>query len=300
MPHAPRATLLRAALETAARGWPVFPLRPGSKQPAGHAEARCPGTGRCTSGHLTPEQRATLDPELIHRAWTYAPYNIGLATGPAELVVIDLDVPKDRKDAPDGAANLRALCERADQPHPHTYTVRTPSGGQHLYYQAPHGARMRSTKGTLAPLIDTRAWGGYILAAGSHLPGGAYRTTHTAPITPLPGWLRQALTPTTPAPKASAPIGSCRRPERVAAVALTRERDKISAAPEGTRERTLFEAARAMGRFIAWGDIDRHQVEEAFQEAGQLAGLTAHECRSTLRSALNWSIRTARPRGAAS
>ncbi|WP_406494674.1 hypothetical protein [Streptomyces sp. NBC_01604] len=42
--------------------------------------------------------------------------------------------------------------------------------------------------------------------------------------------------------------------------------------------------------FVAWGDLPRHVVEQALQEAGETAGLSASECRSTLRSALNWSI----------
>ncbi|MFD5315165.1 DNA primase, partial [Streptomyces ardesiacus] len=37
-------------------------------------------------------------------------------------------------------------------------------------------------------------------------------------------------------------------------------------------------------------DLPRHVVEQALQEEGEAVGLTAAECRSTLRSALNWSI----------
>ncbi|HEX5567217.1 MAG TPA: bifunctional DNA primase/polymerase, partial [Streptomyces sp.] len=51
MTHDDRSALLSAALDAAARGWHVFPLRPGDKRPAGHAAKYCPGTGRCTSGH---------------------------------------------------------------------------------------------------------------------------------------------------------------------------------------------------------------------------------------------------------
>jgi hypothetical protein len=45
-----------------------------------------------------------------------------------------------------------------------------------------------------------------------------------------------------------------------------------------------------MGRFIAWGDLPRHEVEQALQEAGEAVGLPPSQCRATLRSALNWSI----------
>ncbi|MEU9856364.1 bifunctional DNA primase/polymerase, partial [Streptomyces sp. NPDC047974] len=85
---------LQAALDAAARGWAVFPLRPGTKRPALHGETRCPRAGACAGGHVKWEDRATTDPERITRAWTQAPFNIGLATGPSGLVVIDLDMPK--------------------------------------------------------------------------------------------------------------------------------------------------------------------------------------------------------------
>ncbi len=58
----------------------------------------------------------------------------------------------------------------------------------------------------------------------------------------------------------------------------------------GERESKLFRAARALGRLVAWGDLPRHVVEQALQEAGESVGLSPAECRSTLRSALNWSI----------
>ncbi|MDJ1138502.1 bifunctional DNA primase/polymerase [Streptomyces iconiensis] len=288
--------LLNAALAAAERGWPVFPLRPGGKRPAGHSQDRCPHSGRCANGHLTPEQRATTDAELIRAAWTARPYNVGLATGPAGLLVVDLDTlkPTDEEGAPDGATAFLALCERAGQPLPRTRRVRTPSGGQHLYFLAPSGARLKSSAQRLAKRIDTRAWGGYVVAPGSTTPTGTYQVTDPGPVAELPAWLAALLVDRRPAaPAVITPAGDA---SRVARVALERETARITAAGEGTREHTLFTAARAMGRFVAWGDIPRHVVETAFQAGGETAGLSPAECRSTLRSALNWSIRTARPR----
>ncbi|MBA0054035.1 DNA primase [Streptomyces sp. AJS327] len=288
--------LLTVALAAAERGWPIFPVRPGGKRPAGHRADLCPATGRCANGHLTPEQRATTNPELIQAAWTAHPYNIGLATGPSGLLVVDLDTlkPTDEEGAPDGATAFLALCERAGQPVPRTLRVRTPSGGAHLYFTAPSSPRLKSSAGRLANRIDTRAWGGYVLAPGSTTPAGRYEVTDPATVAPLPTWLTGLLRePPAPAP---ATITPARDATKVARVALERESARIQTAPEGTREHTLFTAARAMGRFVAWGDIPRHEVEEAFQAGGEAAGLTTAECRSTLRSALTWSIRTARPR----
>lgn len=38
MTHFDRDAMLAAALATAARGWPIIPLRPGRKYPALHGE----------------------------------------------------------------------------------------------------------------------------------------------------------------------------------------------------------------------------------------------------------------------
>ncbi|MEV3873621.1 bifunctional DNA primase/polymerase [Streptomyces sp. NPDC049906] len=298
----PGLDLLAHAIAAAGRGWPVFPLRPRDKRPAGHPERSCPRTGRCAAGHRTPEQRATTDPDLITAAWTHAPYNVGLATGPAGLLVVDLDTVKatDEKGTPDGVTTFEALCERAGHAVPLTHRVRTARGGTHLYFTQPAGAQLRNTAGKLGPRIDTRGWGGYVVAPGSTTPAGTYELLDSRPPVPLPGWLHTALTtprePThTPTPAPAVALGNGRR---VAEVALERETAAVRAAQEGGRNARLLASVRAVGRFVAWGDIPRHVAEEAFQGAGEAAGLTASECRSTIRSALDWSIRTARPRQA--
>ncbi|MFE7167180.1 bifunctional DNA primase/polymerase [Streptomyces sp. NPDC057616] len=295
--------LLAAALLSAERHWPVIPLTPNTKRPSGHPERACPRTGRCATGHRTPEQRATTDPDLIRAAWANQPYNVGIATGPAGLLVVDLDVPKEEEQegAPDGATSFQALCERAGQPYPYTYQVRTPSGGRHLYFTAPRGTRLKCSVKRLAPHIDTRAWGGYVVAANSTTPQGAYEVAEAAPVAPLPTWLADLLTASaTPAePPALAPV---RDGTKAARTALERECAVIAAASEGGpngRNSTLHKSACKVARFVAWGHIPRHTVEEAIQAAGESTGLPAAECRTTIRSAMEWILANATPREAA-
>ncbi|MFE9630578.1 bifunctional DNA primase/polymerase [Streptomyces sp. NPDC006463] len=297
-PREPQHPLLRAALTAAARGWPVFPLRPGNKQPALHGEEQCPLTGPCEGGHVKWEQRATTDRAAIVRCWTHKPYNVGIATGPAGLLVVDLDRPKpnSKSDAPDGATTFEALCERAGQAVTTTYRVRTPSGGQHLYFTAPAGLRLGNTAGRLGPLIDTRAHGGYVVAPGSTTRDGAYEVIDPAPVAELPAWVPALLEPPKPATK----VVPLRLPAvsgtLAANAALERECAVVRAAPEGEGNNTLNRCAFKVGRFVAWGDIPRHEVEQAFQAAGEARGLTAAECRATIRSALDSSARTVRAR----
>ena len=99
----------------------VFPLRPGDKRPLPHFK------------HW--EQRATRDPDLVYQWWSMAPYNIGVATGPSQLLVVDCDT------RPDNAAldwrNVKNRMWILGQQLPQTFSVRTPSSGLHLYFAAP-------------------------------------------------------------------------------------------------------------------------------------------------------------------
>ncbi|MET7731203.1 bifunctional DNA primase/polymerase [Streptomyces sp. NPDC005402] len=298
MTHDPRSALLCAALQAAERGWPVIPLRPGSKVPALHGERRCPRTGDCAHGHRTFERRATTDPARIERCWATGPFNVGIATGPAGLLVVDLDTlkPEDEKGTPDGAANFQALYERAGQVAPITRRIRTPSGGEHLYFAAPDGVRFANTTGTLTPKVDTRAWGGQVVAPGSVTTQGPYTVLDDQPVANLPEWLQKALTaPQRPVTAPTLPT-LARDTDRYAAAVLRREVAAVATTREGGRQAELLRAVRAVGRFVAWGDLDRATVEAAFTCGGESAGLPPGECRATIRKALDYSIRTAWPR----
>ncbi|MFE4872476.1 bifunctional DNA primase/polymerase [Streptomyces sp. NPDC056682] len=292
-PRGCNLALLAWALEMGRRGWAVFPLRPGDKRPAGHAERLCPGTDRCADGHRKPEQRATTDPDLITAAWSQQPYNIGIATGPSGLLVIDLDVlkPDEQEGAPGGAESLLALCERAGQTLPATYQVRTPSGGQHLYFTAPPGVRLGNTAGRLGHHIDTRGWGGYVVAPGSTTPQGTYAVADDRPPAELPEWLCRALT-ALPRPQGeSAMSRSAACGSGYAVAALRSEVRNVATAPDGKRNETLLGAARALGRLVASGDLTRAEVEEALSRAA--AGNATQPQRyydDVITRGLDWSI----------
>ncbi len=296
MTHEPHSALLTAALEAAARGWAVFPLRPGAKRAALHHQTHCPRTGPCWDGHAKPEQRATTDPERIARCWANGPFNVGVATGPSGLVVVDLDKPKGNGDVdmPDGMTNLLALCERAGQQLPATHTVRTASGGWHMYFTARAGARLGNTAGRLGPLIDTRAWGGHVVAAGSVVNGSAYITSDATPVVALPGWLHAKLTeptslPAAPSPAAAGDTGAVHSLPAYVRAALMAEEANVRSAREGTRNATLLRAARALGRFVSSGDLAHAVAFAALQVAGETAGMSSSECTATINSAFRWT-----------
>ncbi|MDJ0341381.1 bifunctional DNA primase/polymerase [Streptomyces sp. H10-C2] len=297
MSHALSNVLLTAALATIDRGWPVFPLRANAKTPALHAEERCPRTGECGGGHHTPEQRATVDRAQVMRCWQSAPFNVGMAPGPAGLVVIDLDTPKSPEDTPpaewsgmrDGMDVFCALCGRAGQPVPEeTFTVLTGRGGVHLYFTAPEGRALRSSSGLLGWKVDTRAHGGYVVAPGSVVNNRPYTVIRDQPPIPLPAWLLGPLSP----PPAPAPMSAAVLREHVrgagpyTAAAVTGEVEKVQSAREGGRNAALYAAAYALARMVTLDTLTEDDVTAVLTAAGLSVGLTERECATAIRSGL--------------
>lgn len=299
------STLTAAALDAAARGWHVFPLRPDSKRPAGHGEDACPGTGRCADGHRTWEQRATTDPDLIRAAWSHAPYGIGIATGPSGLCVIDLDTAKPGEDIPArwaeaGAASgedvLAVLAEEAGQEMPgDTLTVRTPTTGLHLYHRARGDVTLRSSAGErgsgLGWKVDTRAWGGYVVGPGTVTTAGRYELLADVPVAPLPGWLAERLTPRPlPAPPALPVRPAGDRHGKYLEAAVTAECGKVHAAAGGSRNAALYAAALALGQLVAGGALDEEDVTNRLSTAAgrhiACGAYSARQALATIRSGL--------------
>jgi hypothetical protein len=309
--------LLTAALEVAARGWHVFPLRPGDKRPAfpdhdaGHCtgrDARC----RAAGGHVTWEARATADPARIRAAWSAAPFNVGVACGPSGLVVIDLDMPEPGQETPppewalqgvrDGGDTFAVLCDRAGQGWPETYTVSTGRGGIHLYFQHPPGVELRNTQGEhgggLGWLIDTRAHGGYVVAPGSVVDGRRYTVAWDTTPTPLPAWLAPGMAPRALPPQepVRVDLGAGRRAAYLAA-AVARQVDTVTGARPGERNRALYLSALALGQLVAGSELDALETTDLLTGAAVRAGLSEREAAATVASGLRAG--GARPRSLA-
>jgi len=91
--------------------------------------------------------------------------NIGMPTG-SRWWVLDID-PRHG-----GDASLEAL-EGQHGPLPQTLVAGTPSGGRHFYFK--EHAQAVNTAGKIAPGIDTRGRGGYVLVEGSKIDGKPYQ-----------------------------------------------------------------------------------------------------------------------------
>jgi hypothetical protein len=229
------------------------------------------------------------------------PWNIGAATGPSGLVVIDLDdgrgepAPGPFTGATGGRDVLAMLAERAGQPAPFdTWTVTTPTNGAHLYFREPHGMRLRNTAGDtgLGWRIDTRAHGGYIVAAGSVREQGYYRPANTLPIAELPAWLVTALTPPPVVVVERQPLDFSRtRASAYVRAIVEREAHDVAAAQVGQRHHTRLKAARTLGRLVGGQELDEHEALAALRDAACQhigADTTEREVELDLRSGLEY------------
>jgi len=279
----------QAALAAARRGWHVFPCHPESKRPA----------------IKQWEQQATIDEQQIHQWWPdYSRKNIGIATGPSGLLVVDLDQPKTAADVPpepwnqpgirNGLGVLCALASRAGEPLPATFTVGTPSGGTHLYFTQPPGHQLHNSAGRLGWKIDTRGHGGYVVASGSVVNGTRYRTECGARPAPLPGWITAALTTEAAGLARRSPEQGVRDSTAYAQAALRAELERVLSATEGSRNHTLNAAAYSLGQLTAAGQLDRDAVESALLAAAAHIGLGTAEAARTIESGLTAGARQPR------
>lgn len=261
-----RAPSLHEAAQGYARaGVPVFPCAPGGKQP------------------LTARgfKDATADLAQISSWWRGQPdANIGIPTGAASAVdVVDIDIH-------DGVTGFPAFeaARRAGLVGHWVWTVRTPSGGLHVYFPRAPGVEQRSW--TTRAHVDFRGDGGYVLCppsrvlisptrrAGYELAVVAVHEGQPVDATALRGFLTP---PRLTGPSRSGPMSGS-RPEFLAAW--------VAARPVGTRNGGLFWAACEMVR----NGHDHGATLSVLGPAALRAGLGEREIERTVDSAFRRAL----------
>lgn len=273
-----------AAMAAIRRGFYVFPVAAGDKVPhrmAGYRDlaGQYHGWGETASNSVGQVARfwADIDPDA----------NVGIACKPSNLLVVDLDVPKE----PGKLKGTRweylhagygdfvtgeqlwdemvyALGEGdtyADQ----TYTVRTGSGGIHKYYRWDPSWPPISQASPAKGVIDVRGnggqWGGYVLAEGSVTAAGTYEALYDAVgPQPAPVWLRQLVVEKPHQPKQGRP-GGFRQPGAISWSGLV---ESVRQAGVGNRNNALVWAARTMCEEGATEDEALKTLGPAAGEAG--------------------------------
>lgn len=152
----------------------------------------CPARDECSNPGKHPHGRlarngthdATSRPERINEWFDRRPWlNVGIATGPSQLVVLDVD-PRNG-----GLDSLRHLV-KVHGPLPRTRVCLTGGGGQHWYYrvwdrQPPEGSA------AFGPGLDVKARTGLVVAPPSlHATGSRYYWVDSnSRIAPCPEFL---------------------------------------------------------------------------------------------------------------
>jgi hypothetical protein len=171
-----RMTAAELAAQYAAHGWPIFPVKPGGKDPL----------------TFTGFKAATTDAAQIVKWFTTWPEaNVACVPGQTGHVVIDID-------GPEGEAAAQAL-GLLSEPTPTVTTAR----GRHLWFKHP-GGHIGNTP--LAPHLDVRGDDGYVLLPPSVHPSGAVYCWHgkITEALPLPPDVLTKLT--NGRPKVAAPL----------------------------------------------------------------------------------------------
>jgi len=254
--------VLNNALDYASRGWPVFPCHPGKKTPA------------------TPHgyRDATTDPDQI--AWWFRRHpdqNLAVATGYPGPDILDID---QHGQAGDGFAALARL-HAAGLLGTSIGTVRTPSGGLHLYF---NGTDQR-TGHLPAHHLDFLSQGGSALAPPSQVNGTPYQ--HASGFALRHGELDwQAASGILDPPPEPAPYPPRRQLPEPDGTRVARLARWVAAQSEGNRNNGLFWAANRALENDRAGDLS------PLAAAARQAGLTEPEITVTLQSAQ----RTTQPR----
>lgn len=200
-----------AAAALAARSVPVFPIRAHGKKPI-------------TENGF---KNASCDPDVVAAWWEANPQaNVGVPTGPVSGVFV-VDIDPDKHGADEWALLVAANGE------PATHRVRTPSGGEHIYFRWPAAGGVRN-RGGFVPGIDVRGDGGYVLVPPSHVAyppednktPGHYESLDDLPPADAPEWLLEMI------------VRQKARVPRMRVPATT-----FPTVPEGQRNQRLFEVA---------------------------------------------------------
>jgi hypothetical protein len=258
-----------AAHQYADAGWPVFPCRAGSKEPATEH-----GFHNATTGH-----------RQIARWWSRQPEaNLAIATGAPGPDVVDVDV---RETGSGFAAFNRA--KRAGLVEGYQAIVRTPSTGMHLYYQGTD-QRNGSIRGQH---LDFRSQGGYVIAPPSRGDGGEYMVVKHEPATGATiSWdaVRGLLEPQ---PQHERATGGRATEGDIRTTSLDRLIEWTASCQAGDRNFPLFYAAK---QAALAGQLDDAAVER-FVDAARRSGLQGgeREARRTIASAQRNAEREAMP-----
>lgn len=288
-------TMLDHALAYAARGWPVFPCHPATKQPLVKSDIEGEGGVKL----------ASTDEATVRAWWKQWPNAmIGLPTGRAiGAFVVDVDAGEDKQTGEifDAAALQMNLETAIGGQLPPTRFATTPRGGVHLYFKMPVEDLIGNRTNLLGKgsRIDIRGEGGYVIAPPSvRKDGVAYAWGGDDLVaTPPPALVDLVLrrgefderTPAEGSGIGARAAAKVKRPDdspgggsiaagdaavrKYGLSALDAELQTLRGAREGGRNDALNVAALKLAQLVAAGALNEAFVRAALEDAAASIGL---------------------------
>jgi putative DNA primase/helicase len=309
--------MLDHALAYAARGWPVFPCHPATKQPLVKSDVEGEGGVKM----------ASIEPARIREWWTRWPQAmIGLPTGRAiGAFVVDVDAGEDKTTGEIyEAAALQLKLEAAiGGPLPPARFALTPRGGVHLYFKMPVEDLIGNRTDLLGKKsrIDIRGEGGYVIAPPSARKDGviyAWGDEQVDIATPPPALVDLVLRRGEFDERESTPSGSgigARAAAKVKPSAgaagssiaagdeavrkyglsgLDAELQALRGAREGGRNDALNIAALKLSQLVAAGALHEGFVRAALEDAAASIGLIKDDGLRAVRATIESGFRKGR------
>lgn len=188
--------MINHALDAAERGWAVIPIHwIEGGQCSCRRSCRQPGKHPLVKRGL---HDASSDPDVIAGWWAQWPKaNLAVRTGRiSNLWALDIDAKRSVDVGrgvliPEGENTLRTIEDRAGERIPDTLTSKTGGGGFHYLFTYPEDAGSYTNRVRVAPSVDVRGDGGYvILPPSTHISGKRYEWVDESiePASP-PAWL---------------------------------------------------------------------------------------------------------------
>lgn len=245
------------------------------------AEGRCPFPVRNKKPVIPAwrEHETTPPTEDEIRRWWGGSSPADIAIPTVGLCVVDVD-------AEHPVEVFDALMERLRvEDVPRTRIVRTPRGGLHVYFRAPRP--VRNSSGKLAPSVDVRADGGYVVAP----PSPGYELICDAPVADAP----EALLLAAEARRREIPRLDAREADEALRADfpgfdedLLLAACAVASAPIGRRNDELNRQSFVQARRK---DVVPRDVARVFLRAAEICGLGSSEAGATIRSALEGAMR---------
>ena len=233
---------------------------------------------------------ATNNVNQINEWWTKWPNAaIGMPTGAVNgFWVVDCDVKNGN-----GILEFLNICKEHNYNPDNTYIVETQSGGLHYYFEFEQDSPISNSAKIIAPNIDIRGDGGYVIVPPSCINGKIYKVNNNKTIQTAPSWLIELCkgkghTNIQKAENNSLKANFSGVVSPVVKNIFERAINDVKLAPDGCRNDTLNRSAFLCGQLIGANSLDEDFARTELEKAAShyIATDGEHAAIATIKSGI--------------